>query len=374
MHETRASVQQARAIDPNAHICIIVSGERAATIARDLGLKPIDLWKRDDFIAGFLAMLHSEGIGAMVANGADIIDGIYGVLVPGRMAYCADIAARIGVGATILGSSFSKQSRAELVQAFDEIGPDVAVCLRDQPSLDRFAATTKATPTLVADSAFMMQTGEPDAEAGQWIARRREAGRLVLGFNLHPMLVKEDPERVRQLIASSVSSLRASIGKHTISWVLIPHDRRGVVGDLVVLQAAYDALVGEFGDDLLLIDASTRTAADLKAIAGALDGVVTGRMHLAIGSLGKGVPVLCVTYQDKFEGLFSHFDLPEAMLLSTPRALEPAVLEKAIDDFVADLSGLREIVVAALPAVQSRSRKNYEKLRASLGAETGIDG
>lgn len=97
-------------------------------------------------------------------------------------------------------------------------------------------------------------------------------------------------------------------------------------------------------------------------------------MHLAIGSLGKGVPVLCVTYQDKFEGLFSHFDLPASMLLSTPRALDPAALEQAIDGFVADLDGLRDMVAGALPAVQARSRVNYEKFQTALGPKVGIAG
>jgi polysaccharide pyruvyl transferase WcaK-like protein len=100
----------------------------------------------------------------------------------------------------------------------------------------------------------------------------------------------------------------------------------------------------------------------LKAIAGLADGVLTGRMHLAIASLGMGVPVVALTYQGKFEGLFRHFDLPSWLLLSPAQTLRPGLLEQTLERFIDELPSLRTSVAAHWPTVLAASQRNLANL------------
>jgi polysaccharide pyruvyl transferase WcaK-like protein len=230
--------------------------------------------------------------------------------------------------------------------------------------LERFASFTSAMPELVADCAFMMAPSWPDPIVSRWIEERRKRSDKILGFNLHPMLVKEDPASVAGLVASAAEALEPILARGDTAIVLMPHDRRVGVGDSSMLEAIYHRMVSRHSEALLLLDPATLSAAQLKSIAGSLDGVVTGRMHLAIGALGMGVPVLCVGYQDKFEGLFAHFGMPEAMLMDAAAAGDPAVLNRRLSAFIDRLPELRVMVGDALPAVLARSRRNFAGLEA----------
>jgi len=354
-----ATIQRARAANPNVEIHVVVNGIHGAEVARSLGGKSLDVWNDVRFLHLLAREFRSRQIDTFVAVGADVIDGVYGVLVPGRMICAADIAAKMGISSTILGSSFNKHPIAKLKPLFDAADSRINFCLRDVRSLERFRSFTCAQPQLVADSALLLQTEEPDAQIAAWVRARRAEGRQVVGFNLHPMLVKEDPRKVAALIRSGVSALRSVCQNTDSAWLLVPHDRRAKVGDLLVLNKIYAHLAPELGDRILLVDPGTRSAADLKAIVGMLDGVVSGRMHLAIAALGKGVPVFCVAYQDKFEGLYEHFGLPDTMLIDPISAMDTGSLEKELKLFLSEIPKLRSIVDARLPVVLERSRRNF---------------
>jgi polysaccharide pyruvyl transferase WcaK-like protein len=87
--------------------------------------------------------------------------------------------------------------------------------------------------------------------------------------------------------------------------------------------------------------------------------VVTGRMHLAIGSLGAGVPVMCIVYQGKFEGLMSHFDLPSDALISVAELADISSATAKIVSFIDRTDALKEQVSARLPSVLEHSRRNF---------------
>ncbi len=87
-------------------------------------------------------------------------------------------------------------------------------------------------------------------------------------------------------------------------------------------------------------------------------------MHLAIAGLGQGVPVMALTYQDKFEGLFRHFDQPERTLLDAEAILEPQRLAAAMDGFVEERDALKARVVERWPRVHALARATFGTLRA----------
>jgi polysaccharide pyruvyl transferase WcaK-like protein len=95
----------------------------------------------------------------------------------------------------------------------------------------------------------------------------------------------------------------------------------------------------------------------MKAISGVCDLVLSGRMHLAIASLGQGVPVICLTYQDKFEGLMEYFDLT-GNTFSPQAVLDSDDLSERMFDYLDNCSELKKKVRDALPKVIEMSRAN----------------
>lgn len=98
---------------------------------------------------------------------------------------------------------------------------------------------------------------------------------------------------------------------------------------------------------------------ELKHLAGMVDLVLTGRMHLAIAALGMGTPPLCVAYMNKFEGLFQLFDIDGLVV-------EPALVSEC-DEILAKMAevvgGLEELegkIKSKLPEIMDLSAKNFE--------------
>ena len=160
---------------------------------------------------------------------------------------------------------------------------------------------------------------EATKRLGAWADAQRQAGRKVLGFNLHAMLYKDTVERDAALKAVA-EQLGAFLTAHDdVALMLIPHDYRKD-GDLGCLKPIYESLTQRhkgheerLGAIYLVSD--ELSAPELKALCGHLDCLFTSRMHLAIAALGMGKPVAAFAYQGKFAGLFRHFDLPENLIL-----------------------------------------------------------
>ena len=179
--------------------------------------------------------------------GADVLDGYYSATTAIRMLSLADVAARRGTAVSVLGFSFNSHPSRQLRPVFDALHPGVGIHLRDQTSMDRFAAFSAAPHQLVADAAFMLepQTRSPQVAAvGAWARSRRDAGDLVIGFNLHPMLLHRATEAQVQALSSTARSkaLRAVQRTQAVSWLLLSHDYRGRDGDDRCLQPVHAAL------------------------------------------------------------------------------------------------------------------------------------
>lgn len=99
-------------------------------------------------------------------------------------------------------------------------------------------------------------------------------------------------------------------------------------------------------------------AANIKAITGLMDGVVSSRMHLAIAALGMNVPVLVSDYQGKFSGLFKHFRLPQEFVVA-PTDFISENFEAIFDDFYSRTDELWAIIKKNLPEVLKLSQKNF---------------
>ena len=356
-----ASVQQYREVYPDIEVHILCRNT-ALNIVKTKGYKPVvlpwlDLMQFPKFISSHFNEITYV---AIVILGADIMDGYYGLDHPAMALMAADIAVKHGSNATILGASFNNHPKPELARFFNKIDSRVRLNMRDKTSFERLAAFSTVGATLVADAAFMLKPGNVPKEVEDWVGKQRSENRILLGINVHPMLIKKASESdVAKLVSSTVQALNLNQSeRNNLSYLLIPHDYRGEDGDARCLKPIFEQLKNNNSIRCFYLEGE-HAAADLKAIAGLLDGVITGRMHLAIASLGMGVPVLSLTYQDKFEGLYRHFDLPKNLLLSIEYFDDPKKLADKFISFVNGLDSLRLQVKDKKPKIIELSKKNF---------------
>ncbi|CAN0627624.1 colanic acid/amylovoran biosynthesis protein [Burkholderia multivorans] len=361
----RAVVQQLQEVNHHLKVTVVTATHEASESARHLGFEAIDAWRDPWRLRRTVERLAALRPDAVVVVGADVMDGYYSPITSLRLLATADLLVRRGAHGAILGFSFNSLPNPQLKSAFDRIDPRLALNVRDGISLARFRRFSCAHAELVADSAFMLRpddASERVREAAEWVAARRAEGDVVIGFNIHPMLVRRASDAD---IAALTVSAREAIGRLAaqgrIGVILLSHDYRGRDGDDTCLEPLHHALKGVLRERIFYPRARM-SAAELKAISGLVDGVVTGRMHLAIASLGMGVPVAALTYQDKFHGLFNHFGLPYTFLLKPEEAMCPGNLAVVLERFVSELPQLRDTVRDALPRVKEASGKNLRSV------------
>ncbi|HWJ95685.1 MAG TPA: hypothetical protein VNT33_13230, partial [Telluria sp.] len=158
-------------------------------VVKSMGFNPIPFPSQGDFPAALAGLLRERSYDQYIGVGADIIDSRFGVRIPASMLIAADLAARAGIPATILGSSFSEAPMPQLAAVFRQLDARVHLNIRDPISLRRVVAFAPVQPRLVADAAFLLKPGRADAATVEWIQRQRTMGRRVIGVNAHPMLV-----------------------------------------------------------------------------------------------------------------------------------------------------------------------------------------
>jgi polysaccharide pyruvyl transferase WcaK-like protein len=175
------------------------------------------------------------------------------------------------------------------------------------------------------------------------------------------MLIKEGDQSLRSaMISASVAALRDVAARNDVSYLFISHDfRGGPLGDEAMLGPIFEGLQDELGERIRYWK-NHFSAKELKAIAGLTDAVFTGRMHLAVAALGQGVPIVAVTYQGKFEGLFRHFELPGHLAVSPESILDPSRLAPLIDELISSREALASRVADSWPGVEQRALLNIE--------------
>lgn len=349
---------------PNLRVGLFVPD--AVRHDRRLEAAGFQLLRLNGFNLGTVGKGFTEfGADGCLVIGADIMDGYYSLQQTLFSLAVADLAARRGMKSAISGFSFNTRPDPLLAPAFERLHREVAVNLRDPISLGRFRSFCSTPAESVADIAFLL---EPDRSSPhvedlrEWALERRTQGDVILGVNVHPMLVgRATAHSTRRITTTMTEALGVLLRRDRLSVVLLSHDYRGDAlpcddDCLAVIEAG---LRPEFGDRIRR-PTERLSAAEIKAIAGCLDGVVTGRMHLAIASLGMGVPVAGIAYQDKFEGLFQLVGIPLRFLLSPADLDRPEPIVDLIGRFLLERGALQARVSESLARVMPAATANLE--------------
>lgn len=351
-----AYLSRVNGLSSDTDIVILCRSDEAVQAIRRLGFKTKSVWATGWAVEGFAEILNEVAPDRVLIMGADIMDGYYHPTVSAERYAFADLSTRVGIPTTILGFSFASRPVPQLADIIKQVDKNVKFGLRDPASLERWRTFCETPASLVADVAFLLDAAderEADKDVDAWIARERALGRTVLGLNIHQLILGS--ERRDYLLDQLARSVRDAI-EHGISWLLIPHDVREPNSDLACLRDLKDRLPG---DNCLVVDREL-SAAQLKRLSGLLDGIVTGRMHLAIAGLGMGTPVAAFGYLDKFEGLFEHFGVDSKYSGNLKSLADKGEILTFILDFRRDLSSIRMRVRERLPAVTSLAIKNLE--------------
>lgn len=308
--------------------------------------------------------------------GADCVDGHYSPANSVQLLTLVDCAARMGCVSTLVGCSYKNGAHPDTGAALRAMHRDARLCSRDPVSRDRMARACGRPIELVADAAFMLEPQELSSDrevVESWF--RAQAGRPIVGVNFNrQVLASDDSGRVDALLSSYASVLGRAHGERGASIVLIPHDYRREPNDETYADRLFARLSPELGDRVLRLP-GRRTPGEIKHVAGMVDVVLTGRMHLAIACLGRGTPPACVTYQGKFEGLMKHFGL-EGMTLDPERACDAGALWEMVSGAMARSGAMREQILSRLGSISAMSRQNFPdelrtRIEASLAAEEG---
>lgn len=264
-----------------------------------------------------------------------------------------------------MGFSYRKDPNEAALARLRQVSSDIKLLSRDPASERNIVRLTGRRTVLSADLAFLMaptQDSRRVSEVLAWIAAQRERGRLVIGINCNrQVLPSSDPNEISRLVENYMFAMTAVMNSRpNVSFLIVPHDTRGQLSDLTLGEDLFSRCPAVVASNSRLIS-EPWTASEIKAAAGALDLVVTGRMHLAIAALGMGVPVVSLTYQDKFEGLYEHFDMP---LAGAPGedALKEGVLFNLIEDGIRTIDTSRAQIRRKLPSVVALARRNIEIL------------
>ena len=294
--------------------------------------------------------------------GADTIDGHSDPNFSLRLVALADLGARLGATARVLGFSFSASPHPGMRDVYEAVHPGVAFHVRDPRSFARFEAFCDASARPVADTAFLL---EPDSEASEtaearrWIDVRRRAGDGVVAFNFHPLLLPlarrhELPGTLERVAAE----LQAFAASRDVSIALVAHDFRGAASDRHCHAPLFEAVSVRRPERWLDLSGPLHARA-LKGLVGRFDAVVSGRMHLSIASLGMGTPVLAFDYNDKASGLMELFGLDEGHVTGASELLDEGRLADRMRALLDAAPASRTRIEARLGDVFEKARANF---------------
>jgi colanic acid/amylovoran biosynthesis protein len=279
--------------------------------------------------------------------GADIMDGAYNFRASTSRAVVARSAAAAGVDTRVLGFSWNGKAHPAAVaqlRAADRAG--VALYLRDPLSVER-ARRDGLEAHAAADIVFTAKTVDAGRAERELATIPTEQGYAIVNVS---GLIENDQT------AAYVEIIRGLRGRG-LGVVLLPHVIKKGPDDLAACRRVYAALGDTTG---VAFVEEVLTPAEVRGFTQRATITVTGRMHLAIMSLMKGVPAVTLATQGKVEGLMAMFELPY-LCVEPGEGLADRV-GAALERILADRDAVSAAILAKLPEVTALAEQNFAGL------------
>jgi polysaccharide pyruvyl transferase WcaK-like protein len=257
-------------------------------------------------------MIDSLGAGdRLIVIGADTLDGTYASSDRDRHLALALAASARGAAVDVVSFSLRRSGdRSNLLRLVFKVADRVVA--RDVLSMDLCREVYGRSALVAPDAAFLVPS--PLSGPG-W----KVDGPLVMNLSAHAECPRTIHSRKNADDLATVLADGVAMESHALPVLTIPHDVRTGCGDL---------------DSLLRLEAALKRAglhatrppnphpgpSEVRQLLSGSSLVITGRMHLAIAAMSVGIPVIGLSYHDKWEGLWDLFDLPSELLLDVRTA------------------------------------------------------
>jgi len=276
--------------------------------------------------------------------GTDVLDGGYSIKESIFRIETGKIAAKLGLKTSFISFSINDHLPGEIIKKFKSLPRNVRLISRDPISQKRLSGSICRKVGLSADIAFLLQENEQSSHVTEiccWVNQQKLSGRLVLGVNVNAQVLGKNNnyEQREVLLNAYVKSMHYLLSIENVSFLLLPHDFRGSFSDQYMSNLLIKKLSPASKDYCYNPEVSYNSR-EVKAVCKELDVIITGRMHLAIHGLGQCVPVACITYQDKFEGLMGHYKLT-GLTISSSDACDPSKLSNFISKIVSQKNEIK---------------------------------
>ncbi len=290
--------------------------------------------------------------------GMDNLDGHYGVLSVFHEVFLARVALWFGVPVDIINCSFNSHPSRLAVFALRCLPSAVRIVAREPVSQARMERYLSRSIVLAADVAFLFRPVARAQNALQpfidWVRDERAKGQRVLGLNMADMPDVPTDDLV-QMCIRTIERMRSA------SFLLIPHVKYGpehMPDEERLLRRILSGVSPEARGRCSLVP-FPYDLSDLEPLLSALDCALSGRMHFSIGLLSVGVPVCCVTYQDKFEGLFvDYLHMPE-LLLNLNAIIADGDFVRPLTAMLSSQNEISKRITEALPMLRQLAVKNF---------------
>ena len=265
--------------------------------------------------------------GTLYIVGADILDGGCGIKTSLKYFKLMNIAHKKGLKVIANGFSFNDKNYPEIVKNIKKVSQYAVLNARDEISAERLRSIGCKNVKQTADMAFLFDESlytksDYCLELSNQILKLKSSGKKVIGLHL-TTIPDADYNTFLEKIISAIKPIKE------LSVIILPHDKR------IYLEKMSDMEFGQIieqklkDNDIETINAyELENETDVKHIAGLLDFVITSRMHLAIASLSKNVPVISFVYQGKFEGLYKFYNFKQNLMLEADNFTSEDLKEK----------------------------------------------
>lgn len=290
--------------------------------------------------------------------GADVMDGYYSPKVSMIQLAMTDLLRSAGIRTSLTSFSLNPNVERNVAEAFRHLPPKNELTIRDPVSLGRFKKICGRDARLVADVAFLLKPNEDFPLYKKVLEWKYQGEGFLLAVNFSTMLLRQPTEEQLEEQRSAMASLlNMLLEKRNCRLLLIPHDYREDCGDYAMLKSICSRLHCQ---ERVFFAGDKLGAAQLKALVGIADALLTARMHLSIAMLSFAKPICAFDYQGKFQGLYRHFDYDEKYLLENP---SPANVEEQygiVCSFLDECPSLQRKLAQRLPGIMKMAEENLD--------------
>jgi len=272
----------------------------------------------------FLKLLYQYKPEGLYVVGADVMDGCYSLPRSRMRLLLLWLASAAGLDSRLLGFSFNEAPPRKIIFLMRIISHFVKFYARDPVSFQRLQAK-RIRALQSADLAFLLKPRLHDQTEIQkftaWAEKMHSEQRPIVALNVNYLHVQRHGGPFLTLMKTLLKQLL----ERGAGVVMIAHDIR--ISDGYSDEIAMRRILSAPSERTYFLPVDMH-AEQIKHLVKNLDLVVTGRMHLAIASLGQAVPVVMFGYQGKQEGLAQLFDLDPGEVVISPTAAETDLVEK----------------------------------------------